>query len=109
MHIIYKYTTMVNEIITEAKEAKERITKDFLGGGRRLGSKPDIRVPFEPDAWEWDVLDCVDADESVLVIVATSAGKTYHLGLLLLAPCLIIALSATVGDTRELRDWLAMS
>ncbi|KAM0200221.1 hypothetical protein ACHAPI_002645 [Fusarium lateritium] len=44
---------------------------------RRFGSQPDMRVPFEPDAWQRDVLDCIDADESVLVIAPTSAGKTF--------------------------------
>ncbi|QPC77480.1 hypothetical protein HYE68_008232 [Fusarium pseudograminearum] len=56
---------------------------------RRFDSQPDARVQFEPDAWQRDVLDCID--------------------LLLLAPCPIIALSATVGNPNELKDWLATS
>ncbi|KAH7094191.1 P-loop containing nucleoside triphosphate hydrolase protein [Auriculariales sp. MPI-PUGE-AT-0066] len=44
---------------------------------RSLDSRPDKRVPFEPDAWQRKVLDALDADDSVLVVAPTSAGKTF--------------------------------
>lgn len=46
---------------------------------RRFDSQPDEkkRVPFEPDGWQRKVLDSIDADNSLLVIAPTSAGKTF--------------------------------
>lgn len=41
---------------------------------RSMDSAPDSRVPFEPDAWQRKVLDCVDANDSMLVV-----GKLYIL------------------------------
>ena len=35
---------------------------------RSMDSAPDPRVPFEPDAWQRKVLDCIDANDSVLVV-----------------------------------------
>ncbi|KOS20292.1 putative helicase [Escovopsis weberi] len=44
---------------------------------RRFDSQPDDRVPFDPDAWQRKVLDSIDADNSLLVLAPTSAGKTF--------------------------------
>ncbi|RSL77738.1 hypothetical protein CDV31_017312, partial [Fusarium ambrosium] len=44
---------------------------------RQFNSQPDARVSFEPDAWQRDVLDSIDANESLLVFAPTSAGKTF--------------------------------
>ncbi|GAA5927004.1 uncharacterized protein JCM15063_000429 [Sporobolomyces koalae] len=44
---------------------------------RELDSKPDPRVDFSPDAWQRDVLDKIDADESMLIVAPTSSGKTF--------------------------------
>ncbi|KAL6878867.1 P-loop containing nucleoside triphosphate hydrolase protein [Trichoderma novae-zelandiae] len=44
---------------------------------RRFDSQPDTRVPFNPDAWQIKVLNSIDANNSLLVIAPTSAGKTF--------------------------------
>ena len=52
-----------------------RLFGEFMD--RSMGSKPDPRVSFEPDTWQRDVLDCLDKNESVLVV------GTYPCGVLL--------------------------
>lgn len=54
----------------------------FLHGGplmeRSMDSAPDSRTPdFEPDHWQRDVLDQIDAKKSAFVVAPTSAGKTF--------------------------------
>ena len=43
-----------------------RLFGEFMD--RSMGSKPDPRVSFAPDAWQREVLDCLDRNESVLVV-----------------------------------------
>lgn len=45
---------------------------------RSMDSMADPRTPdFNPDRWQRDVLDQIDAKKSVFVVAPTSAGKTF--------------------------------
>ncbi|KAF7715746.1 Uncharacterized protein PECH_006191 [Penicillium ucsense] len=45
---------------------------------RDVDARPDSRVhDFEPDRWQRDVLDQIDAKRSIFVVAPTSSGKTF--------------------------------
>ncbi|KAF7974023.1 hypothetical protein HWV62_13539 [Athelia sp. TMB] len=52
-----------------------RLFGEFMD--RSMDSQADKRVAFAPDAWQRDVLDCIDDEGSLLVVAPTSAGKTF--------------------------------
>nr|POF18005.1 putative helicase [Quercus suber] len=53
----------------------------LLHGGpyleRSFDSAEDDRVKFQPDGWQREVLDGIDANKSLFVVAPTSAGKTF--------------------------------
>lgn len=44
---------------------------------RTFDSTADPRVAFSPDAWQRQVLDAIDKNDSIFVVAPTSAGKTF--------------------------------
>lgn len=44
---------------------------------RSINSAVDPRTRFDPDGWQRDVLDTIDANKSLFVVAPTSAGKTF--------------------------------
>lgn len=44
---------------------------------RTLGTRKDRRVPFDPDKWQVELIDAVDAGKSAIVAAPTSSGKTF--------------------------------
>ncbi|KAJ6520487.1 hypothetical protein C8R45DRAFT_1205447 [Mycena sanguinolenta] len=67
----YKFMSITEHPI----EWQLRLFGEFMD--RSMDSAPDSRVSFKPDAWQREVLDCIDKKFSVLVIAPTSAGKTF--------------------------------
>ncbi|KAJ7238504.1 hypothetical protein B0H12DRAFT_92205 [Mycena haematopus] len=67
----YKFMSITEHPI----EWQLRLFGEFMD--RSMDSAPDPRVSFKPDAWQREVLDCIDKRFSVLVIAPTSAGKTF--------------------------------
>lgn len=47
-----------------------RLFGEFMD--RSMDSQPDSRVSFHPDAWQRDVLDCIDEGSSLLVVGPSS-------------------------------------
>ena len=60
---------------------------------RSMDSKPDPRVSFNPDAWQRQVLDCLDKDESVFVVGGYSR--------LIMSPALLWNLSTKLLPAQE--------
>ena len=59
---LYKFMHITEDPVTW----QLRLFGEFMD--RSMGSKPDPRVSFAPDAWQREVLDCLDKNESVLVV-----------------------------------------
>ncbi|KAL0960256.1 hypothetical protein HGRIS_011887 [Hohenbuehelia grisea] len=68
-----KYDYMINS--EDPTTWQLRLFGEYMD--RSMDSAPDHRVNFAPDAWQRRVLDCVDRNESILVVAPTSAGKTF--------------------------------
>ncbi|KAJ6003405.1 DEAD/DEAH box helicase, partial [Penicillium sp. IBT 35674x] len=74
----------LSKITRDSKNTIEMSGVDFqlMHGGpfmeRGIGSLPDPRTPdFEPDLWQREVLDQIDAKKSAFIVAPTSAGKTF--------------------------------
>ncbi|KAF7790532.1 hypothetical protein EIP86_001488 [Pleurotus ostreatoroseus] len=68
---VYKFMHITEDPI----EWQLRLFGEFMD--RSMDGLPDSRVSFIPDAWQRKVLDCLDANHSLLVVAPTSAGKTF--------------------------------
>lgn len=53
-----------------------RLFGEFMD--RSMDSQPDVRVTFDPDAWQREVLDCLDEDSSVLVVGMSNLAMHHH-------------------------------
>ena len=49
---------------------------------RSMDSAPDKRVTFQPDAWQRQVLDCIDQDHSLLVVGQSSSRSSLMIDIL---------------------------
>ncbi|TLD21429.1 hypothetical protein PspLS_09123 [Pyricularia sp. CBS 133598] len=89
-----EYNTELEELATKLQSSTEQARFQGLHHGatsiehqlefhgpdmeRGFDPAPDNRVSsFNPDAWQRDVLDAIDAEKSLCVIAPTSAGKTF--------------------------------
>jgi superfamily II RNA helicase len=74
----FKYPTQSQSLALDITQTEFQL--DYCGPymDRMLDAKPDPRVSnFVPDGWQRDVLDQLDANNSVFVVAPTSAGKTF--------------------------------
>ena len=75
--LCFKFVKLVRSKSGRALHEFMRITEDPITWQLRLfgefmdrsmGSKPDPRVSFTPDTWQREALDCLDRNESILVV-----------------------------------------
>jgi Superfamily II RNA helicase len=59
---VYKFMPITEHPITW----QLRLFGEYMD--RSMDSQSDSRVPFEPDGWQREVLDCLDTNKSVLVV-----------------------------------------
>ncbi|KAG9254633.1 DEAD/DEAH box helicase [Emericellopsis atlantica] len=71
----FKAFKPVKEIVKDYQDLQLEFGGPYMD--RRFYPQPDDRVRFDPDAWQREVLDSIDAKRSLLVIAPTSAGKTF--------------------------------
>ena len=74
----FKYPSQLQGLAIEITQTELQL--DYCGPymDRMLDAKPDPRVSnFVPDGWQRDVLDQLDANNSVFVVAPTSSGKTF--------------------------------
>jgi len=70
---LYEFVRITEDPITW----QLRLFGEFMD--RSMGSKPDPRVSFAPDAWQREVLDCIDRNESILVVGGCPCGVPFGL------------------------------
>jgi len=74
----FKYPTQTQSLAIDITENELQLDHCGPYMDRMLDAKPDARVSnFVPDGWQRDVLDQLDANNSVFVVAPTSAGKTF--------------------------------
>jgi superfamily II RNA helicase len=74
----FKYPTQSQTLTIDISQTEFQLDHCGPYMDRMLDAKPDPRVSsFVPDGWQRDVLDQLDANNSVFVVAPTSAGKTF--------------------------------
>lgn len=74
----FKYPTQSQVLAIDITQKEFQLDHCGPYMDRMLDAKPDPRVSsFVPDGWQRDVLDQLDANNSVFVVAPTSAGKTF--------------------------------
>ena len=69
---IHKFMTIKDDPVTW----QLRVFGEYMD--RSMDSAPDPRVSFQPDAWQREVLDCLDKPNSSLLVVGKRFHAQYH-------------------------------
>eukprot|EP00915_Cephaloidophora_sp_WS-2016_P004764 GHVH01006360.1.p1 GENE.GHVH01006360.1~~GHVH01006360.1.p1 ORF type:complete len:1893 (+),score=317.06 GHVH01006360.1:103-5781(+) len=77
VRLLSKPKTVADFRVAPGTEARFQLEYMSTVMDRTLGSGSDPRVLFKPDAWQKDLLDIVDLQESALVVAPTASGKTF--------------------------------